>query len=355
MINEYLFEDDNCIKNYLIYYIWLDGKNNLRTKLKVQNELKFDDWNADGSSTFQANLEDSEIILKVVKYVKINPKYFNITKVYDDKHEIYIALCEVYDRDYFPHITNSRNNAQQIFDNFENKEIMFGLEQEYYIINPKTKTPESNVYNLIECNEIEHQDYHYCYTGIEETFGRKIAEHHLYACLDCGLNISGINSEVGPCQWEFQIGPVIGIDATDQLIIAKFLLLKIAEMYGYQINFKPKPFSNINGSGCHINVSTKSMRDENGLEYIREALSKLSKVSSETIQIYGEENKERLNGSCETAQWEKFSVSFGGRNASIRINNETTKQRKGYFEDRRPGSNTDLYRATSHILYTLST
>ena len=51
----------------------------------------------------------------------------------------------------------------------------------------------------------------------------------MYACLDCGLSISGINGEVGPCQWEFRIGPVIGIDASDQLIIARFLLMKIAK------------------------------------------------------------------------------------------------------------------------------
>lgn len=80
---------------------------------------------------------------------------------------------------------------------------MFGLEQEYYIINLKTKKPDSEVYNAIEEGIMENQNYHYCYIGIEETIGKKIAEHHLYACLDCGLSISGINGEVGPFQWEF--------------------------------------------------------------------------------------------------------------------------------------------------------
>ena len=68
------------MKKILAYYIWLDGKYNLRTKLRVieKNFLEpptFPNWNADGSSTFQAGLECSEIILKPVKHVKINPKY----------------------------------------------------------------------------------------------------------------------------------------------------------------------------------------------------------------------------------------------------------------------------------------
>ena len=339
----------------LAYYIWLDGKHNLRVKLRVQDQPIFNNWNADGSSTFQAGLECSEILLKPVKHVKINPKYFNSTDIYDKHHEIYIVLCEVYDKDKKVHKSNSRYKANKIFNKYKEQEIMFGLEQEYYIINPKTKEPDSIIYHQIKNGELEHQNCHYCYMGIEEYMGRKIAEQHLYACLDCGLTISGINGEVGPCQWEFQIGPVIGIDATDQLIIARFLLMKIAEKYGYQINFIPKPFGDkISGSGCHINVSTKTMREENGIDDIYEAIEKLKMVHQESITIYGEDNKERLSGKCETANWNTFSYSVGGRDVSIRIGYDIEREGKGYFEDRRPSSNTDMYQATSHILNVIS-
>jgi len=339
----------------LAYYVWLDGKYNLRTKMKVQDEAIFSNWNADGSSTFQAGLDCSEIILKPVKHVKINPKYFNMTTVYNESHEIYIVLCEVYDKDKKVHKSNSRYKAKKIFDKYAEQEIMFGLEQEYYIVNAKTGLPDSIVYDKLEKGLLTEQQNHYCYIGIEENIGRKIAEHHMYACLDCGLSISGINGEVGPCQWEFQIGPVIGIDASDQLIIARFLLMKIAEMYGCLIDFRPKPFGeNISGSGCHINISTKSMREENGIDDIYEAIEKLGNVAEQSIQIYGEENKERLSGRCETASWEKFSYSVGGRDVSIRIGYDIEREGKGYFEDRRPSSNSDFYKATSHILEVIS-
>lgn len=48
-------------------------------------------------------------------------------------------------------------------------------------------------------------------------FGRAIPEAHYRACLYAGLDISGINGEVMPGQWEYQVGPCVGIDAGDQL------------------------------------------------------------------------------------------------------------------------------------------
>lgn len=44
-----------------------------------------------------------------------------------------------------------------------------------------------------------------------------LVEAHYRACLYAGINISGINAEVMPSQWEYQVGPCPGIDS-------KFLL-----------------------------------------------------------------------------------------------------------------------------------
>jgi len=43
-------------------------------------------------------------------------------------------------------------------------------------------------------------------------------------CLAAGIKISGLNAEVFPGQWEFQVGPVEGIQGCDQLWIARYLL-----------------------------------------------------------------------------------------------------------------------------------
>ena len=54
----------------IIEYVWIDGVNELRSKIKVYNNCKIKkisdipEWNYDGSSTYQASGEDSEIIIK---------------------------------------------------------------------------------------------------------------------------------------------------------------------------------------------------------------------------------------------------------------------------------------------------
>ena len=80
----------------IAHYLWLDGNQNMRYKTKVQIGTDFGIWNADGSSTFQAGIESSEIVIKPVKSVKVNPKYFNATQNYDNR-DVYIVLCDVYD------------------------------------------------------------------------------------------------------------------------------------------------------------------------------------------------------------------------------------------------------------------
>jgi glutamine synthetase len=46
----------------------------------------------------------------------------------------------------------------------------------------------------------------YCGVGSDEVFGRQMVEEHLAACIDAGLMIYGINAEVMPGQWEYQVG-----------------------------------------------------------------------------------------------------------------------------------------------------
>jgi len=336
----------------LCEYIWLGGNNELRSKTRVitiqSTQLSLSDipkWNYDGSSTAQAKGNDSEVILQPVTMYK------------DPFRQIpnsFLVLCETQTPDGVPLPNNNRSRAKEIFDTSPEQEPWFGIEQEYFIINPTTGKP----YGFPEDGtDPSPQGQYYCSVGTENAFQRKVADSHLVACLIAGLNISGINAEVAPGQWEYQIGPCTGIQSGDQVWVSRYIMERIAEKEGVIINWEPKPLKgDWNGSGCHTNYSTKAMREgtegKTGLEHINEAIEKLAEHHDEHMAVYGTGNEERMTGEHETASYETFTCGRANRGASVRIGNETIKNEKGYFEDRRPSSNMDPYLVTSKIFET---
>lgn len=321
----------------VLEYIWIGGNGEIRSKTRVLNRNINDDflpdWNYDGSSTEQADSNsNTEVILKPSSVFK-NPL------LNKDNDNYFLVLCETYDTDLNPLPTNHRHNAVKIFDKNEKLEPWFGLEQEYFMR-----------HNPVRNLNIKDGRY-YCGTQISN-IERKIVEEHLLACLSAKINISGLNAEVSPNQWEFQIGPCVGINSGDHMIIARFLLERIAEKYDVIIDYTPKLRNDINGSGCHTNFSTSVTRAENGIEEIYKCMTKLENKHNEHIQVYGKDNENRLTGIHETSSIHKFTFGVGTRNTSVRIPNQVVKDGCGYFEDRRPAANIDPYEVTSIIFKT---
>src|SRR6185369_2019285 len=95
------------------------------------------------------------------------------------------------------------------------------------------------------------------YTGVGYKnvgcMAREIVDTHLDICLDAGINHEGINAEVAKGQWEFQIFGKGSRRAADEMWMARYLMLRLTEKYGVDIEFHCKPLGDTdwNGSGMH--------------------------------------------------------------------------------------------------------
>lgn len=341
----------------LAEYIWLDGSvpvRMIRSKARVV-ELSgkhpkledFPEWSFDGSSTGQATGDKSDCILKAVNFVLDPVRGGNNC----------LVMCEVFNADGTPHESNSRAQLRAVLDaGADASEPWAGFEQEYTFF--KRNIP----LGWPEHGFPAPQGPYYCGVGSEQIFGRDIVEDHTKQCLDAGIMIYGINAEVMPGQWEFQIGyrGVEGEDAgvlnvCDHLWLARWLMHRTSEKYDVHVSFDNKPIKgDWNGAGMHTNFSTTATRDKKkGRAAINEAVAKLGAKHDKHIPLYGHKLAERLTGLHETSSIHEFSAGDADRGTSIRIPQQVALKGYGYLEDRRPGANSDPYLVAARICTTV--
>ncbi len=329
---------------YKLEYVWLDGYEpvpNLRSKSLIKDFDAFPtleqlpNWGFDGSSTRQAEGHSSECVLKPVA-------------VYPDstKRNGVLVMSEVLHPDLTPHSTNARATI------LDDPDTWFGFEQEYFFYQDGRPlgfpaegypAPQGIYYTGVGYNAVG-------------DVAREIVEKHLDLCIDAGINHEGINAEVAKGQWEFQIFGKGSKKAADEMWMARYLLMRLCEGYGIDINFHCKPIlGDWNGSGMHCNFSTKYLREVGGKEYFEALMAAFDKNKNEHIAVYGPDNHLRLTGLHETQSIDKFNYGLMNRGASIRLPFSFIKNGyRGYLEDRRPNSAGDPYKIASRILHTIA-
>ena len=327
--------------SYKAEYIWIDGTEptaELRSKTRILADgAELPLWGFDGSSTNQAEGHASDRVLKPV---------FSCPDPIRGGDNV-LVLCEVLNIDGTPHETNNRAKLSEVAETFAAQESIFGIEQEYTFL-----TEEGRPLGFPEGGFPAPQGPYYCGVGTGKVVGREIVEKHMDACIDAGLAICGINAEVMPGQWEFQIGPVGPLEVSDHMWVARWLLHRVAEDYGVVVSLDAKPAKG-DWNGAHTNFSTKAMRE--GYDAIItacEALGASQDVVMEHVTQYGTGVEERLTGKHETAPWNEYSYGVSNRGASVRIPWQVEVDKKGYIEDRRPNANVDPYVVTRLLVNT---
>jgi glutamine synthetase len=200
-----------------VEYIWIGGTGaDLRAKTKTLDKVptKIEElpiWNYDGSSTGQAPGKDSEVYLQPVAM---------FADPFRGAPHL-LVLCEAClpDGNLTPIPTNSRRNALKVMTAASKSQPWFGIEQEYSLFHENGRTP----FGFPDNGYPRPQGPYYCSIGTENAYGRRVVEAHYRACLAAGLKISGVNAEVMPGQWEYQVGPCLGISSGDQMWISRYM------------------------------------------------------------------------------------------------------------------------------------
>ena len=331
---------------YKLEYLWLDGYvpvPNLRGKTTIKEFGEFPTldqlpmWGFDGSSTKQAEGGSSDCVLKPVRH------FPDVTR-----SDGVLVMCEVMMPDgVTPHPSNKRATI------LDDEGAWFGFEQEYFLYK------DGRPLGFPAQGYPAPQGPYYTGVGYGNVgdVARRIVEEHLDLCLEAGINHEGINAEVAKGQWEFQIFGKGSKKAADEMWVARYLLQRLTERYGIDIEYHCKPLGDTdwNGSGMHCNFSTAHMRDVGGKAYFEQLMAAFEKNREAHIAVYGPDNHMRLTGKHETASIHQFSYGLADRGASIRVPHSFVNNGyKGYLEDRRPNSQGDPYQIASQVLKTIS-
>jgi len=328
-------------------YIWVNGPGcDIRSKtLFLHTECStLDDFPTTTVKGKVSEEEYSDVVLKPVYYC---PDPFRVNPG-DKKCTAYLVLCETYNCDEStPLYTNMRHIAIQIFEEslVKHERPWFGWQQEYVLMetmgtfNKPIGFPDGG-FAAPQLDEKTGIQRYLFGNGASIVFGREIAETHMRCCLAAGLDFAGLNADEFPGQWEFRIGPVEGINGCDQLWIARYILVRVAEEFGCRVSFEPRPVKNgeWSGSGCHTAYSTLSTRAENGYEKLIEMVSELGKHHESHLFIY-----DSIKGKKKGVEKDQFTFVVSSRNTSIRIPVKSVKEKKGFLEDRRPNAHCDPY------------
>ena len=184
--------------------------------------------------------------------------------------------------------------------------------------------------------------------------GRSIVSEFESKCLAAGIDLDGINAEVMPGQWEWQTSAQDPLKTADDIWVSRYILERVAETNAVIISYDPKPHPEMNGAGCHTNISTTKTRECFGYEEQKELMTHMTLDHADHIKVCGKGIKRRMTGECETSDYREFSWGVGDRGASVRIPEKVSRDGKGYFEDRRPCSNIDPYTLLFSLISTVN-
>ena len=213
-----------------------------------------------------------------------------------------LVMCEVLLPDMTPHVTNTRALLRPVAEKFADQEPLFGIEQEYTFF--KDGRPLGFPPNGFPAP----QAFYYCGVGADEVFGRDVVEAHLEACLDAGLGISGINAEVMPGQWEFQVGPARPARRVRPAVGRPLAALPRSPRTSASPPRSTRSRSRATGTAPVRTPTSRPTRCARATTRSSPRARRSAPRPRSTSPAYGADIEHRLTGSHETAPWSRVQL-----------------------------------------------
>ncbi|NIA69261.1 glutamine synthetase [Pelagibius litoralis] len=119
-------------------------------------------------------------------------------------------------------------------------DVMFGLEYEFYLLDPETKAPLFGGVHIFNATRNHYVPF---------------LDDLLDTLQAAGIDVITHNCEYSPSQFEINYGPGVGLEGADKAFTFKNAIKELAHRDGYLATFMSKPASDMGGCGCHVHIS----------------------------------------------------------------------------------------------------
>jgi len=204
---------------------------------KLEEAIKYGTW-FDGSS-----IEGFARIYESDLFLKPDLSTYSIIPWLVDNGATACFICDIYNNDGTPFERDGRYILKKMLSIAREKgfEYNVGPEVEFYLFKK-------------DVNNFSPTDYE-SYFDMTSHEGYKFIKEIIKDLKNFGINVEASHHEVGKGQYEidFKYGPALQI--ADKLLMLKYTIKKVAQMYNLVATFMPKPIMGAPGSGMHIHQS----------------------------------------------------------------------------------------------------
>uniref|UniRef100_A0A6C0EKA9 glutamine synthetase n=1 Tax=viral metagenome TaxID=1070528 RepID=A0A6C0EKA9_9ZZZZ len=240
-----------------------------------------------------------------------------------------LILCDTWTNAGKPTEFNLRYKTNLLFRENIDLKSLITIKQDFYIIDPDVPLNDSEI----------NKDT--CYlTGYNNCVGRNIVDKIIHFIIDSRIPCYSFNANSLKGSWNISIGPCEGIICADYIIILRYILNRVGEMFKTCIKYEPVPVKTLKKMlNCSTNFCIEFDKDvakDDQEKKLKSYIENLKNTHNEDIKVFSTPNKSN-------------SELTYSQNAVKLLSDPFIKDIL-YLSDSRPPANVNPYAVLEYIL-----